>query len=252
MSGFDRYVKLYITAIAATDESRPTGDRRVSVTETKRDRLKPMVDEIARDLAVTRYGLAKCLHVPIGAVDEAAISTYVGEVQKVLSGGSARMALLVLAKAPPPRDPGFTIWDLDGCRILHQQLQVWMDAAYTSYRRAYRAAFPDEELGDRILSHAMNRRVAALKGFQFVRLTRLPAPPIPAAPSRKAGGHPAQYTRADGGEPTARGLYPVRRPYRTDAHAEPNSISKSKITLSASPCRACALSAAHLRVLFDL
>ena len=130
-----------------------------------------MIDEIARDLAVTRYGLAECLHVPIGAVDEAAISTYVGEVQKVLSGGSARMALLVLAKAPPPRDPRFPIWDLDGCRILHQQLQVWVDAAYTSYRRAYRAAFPDEELGDRILSHAMNRRVAALKGFQFVRLT---------------------------------------------------------------------------------
>ena len=34
--------------------------------------------------------------------------------------------------------------------------------------------------------------------------------------------------------------------------AEHNSIAKSKITLSASPCRACALSAAHLRVLFDL
>ena len=34
--------------------------------------------------------------------------------------------------------------------------------------------------------------------------------------------------------------------------AEHNSIAKSKITLSASRCRACALSAAHLRVLFDL
>jgi hypothetical protein len=44
-----------------------------------------MIDEIARDLAITRYGLAESVHVPIGAVDETAITTYVGEVQKVLS-----------------------------------------------------------------------------------------------------------------------------------------------------------------------
>jgi hypothetical protein len=130
-----------------------------------------MIDEIARDLAITRYGLAECMHVPIGAVDEKAISTYVGEVQKVLSGGSARTALLVLARPPPERDARFPIWDVDGCDILHRQLQVWVDVGYTRYRRAYRAAFPTEELGDRILSHTMNRRIAALQGFQFVRLT---------------------------------------------------------------------------------
>jgi hypothetical protein len=49
-----------------------------------------MIDEIARDLAITRYGLAECMHVPVSAVDEKAISTFVGEVQKVLSGRSAR------------------------------------------------------------------------------------------------------------------------------------------------------------------
>ena len=50
-------------------------------------------------------------------------------------------------------------------------LQVWVDVAYTRYRRAYQVAFPDEVLGNRIVSHTMNRRVAVLKGFQFVRLT---------------------------------------------------------------------------------
>src|SRR3954453_14686907 len=50
-------------------------------------------------------------------------------------------------------------------------MQVWVDVTYTRYRRAYRAAFPDEALGDRIISHTMNRRVAVLKGFRFVRLT---------------------------------------------------------------------------------
>ena len=130
-----------------------------------------MIDEIAREVAVTRYGLAACLHVPITAVDEAAITTYVGDVQRVLGRGSARRALLVQARPPPPRDPCFPIWDVEGCHILHQPLQVWVDVAYSRYRPAYRAAFPDEDLGDRILSHTMNRRVAALKGFRFVRLT---------------------------------------------------------------------------------
>lgn len=130
-----------------------------------------MIDEIARDLAITRYGLVECLHVPIGAIDEAAISTYVGDVQKVLGSGSARKALLVEAKAPPPRDLRLPIWDIAGCHILHQRLQVWVDVTYTKYRQAYRTAFPNEKLDNRILSHAMNRRVAKLKGFQFVRLT---------------------------------------------------------------------------------
>jgi hypothetical protein len=94
---------------------------------------KLMIDEIARDLAITRYGLAESLHVPIGAVDETAISTYVGEVQKVLSGGSARKALLVQAKPPPALDPRFPIWRIDGCQVLHQRLQVWADVAYTRY-----------------------------------------------------------------------------------------------------------------------
>lgn len=130
-----------------------------------------MIDKTARDQAVTRYGLAECLHVPVAAADEATISTYVGEVLKVLSGGSVHQALLVLARSPPARDPRLPIWGIDGCDILHQQLQVWVDVTYTRYRRAYRAAFPNEMLDGRILSHAINRRTAALQGFQFVRLT---------------------------------------------------------------------------------
>jgi len=73
-----------------------------------------MIDAIARELAITRYGLAESLHVPIAAVDETAISTYIGDVQKVLNGGSARKALLVHARPPPARDPRFPIWDIAG------------------------------------------------------------------------------------------------------------------------------------------
>ncbi len=130
-----------------------------------------MIDAIAQDIAVNRYGLAADLHVPIAAVDEEAIGTYVGQVQRVLSGRSSRRALLVLANPPPDPDMRLPISRMAGCDILHRRLQVWVDYSYTPYRRAYRKAFPEEPLDHLILSHTMNRRVAALKGFRLVRIT---------------------------------------------------------------------------------
>lgn len=130
-----------------------------------------VIDEVARNQAITRYGLATNLHVPIAAIDEAAIAAYIGTVRKVLNGGALRRALLVEIPPPPARDPRLPIWDVDGCDILYQRMQVWVDVTYTRYRRAYQAAFPSVDLGDRIMSHTMNRRVAVLKGFRFVRLT---------------------------------------------------------------------------------
>ena len=50
-------------------------------------------------------------------------------------------------------------------------MQVWVHVRYTRYRRAYRRAFPTEDITGKVLSHAMNRRVAVLKGFQYVRIT---------------------------------------------------------------------------------
>jgi hypothetical protein len=50
-------------------------------------------------------------------------------------------------------------------------MQVWVHVTYTRYRRAYQRAFPTENIDDKILSHAMNRRAAALQGFRYVRIT---------------------------------------------------------------------------------
>ena len=130
-----------------------------------------MIDEIARDRALTHHGIPLCLHVPIAAVDEAAISTHVGEIRAVLSGRGLRSAFLVEAYPPEPRDPSYPIWDEPGSAILHQPLQVWVHVGFTRYRRVWRRAFPDAPLGGAVLSHAMNRRIAALKGFAFVRIT---------------------------------------------------------------------------------
>jgi hypothetical protein len=132
---------------------------------------RPMIDAIARDQALHRYGIPECLHVPIAAVDEAAISTYVGEIRQTLSGRGHRKAFLVEAHAAPAIGRRYPIWDEPGCAIFHHPLQVWVHVGFTRYRQAYRRAFPDECIDDMVLSHALNRQVAALKGFNFVPIT---------------------------------------------------------------------------------
>ncbi len=55
--------------------------------------------------------------------------------------------------------------------MLHQPLQVWVHRTYGRYRRAYQRAHPEIDLDGLVLSHALNRRLAAARGFEFVRLT---------------------------------------------------------------------------------
>jgi hypothetical protein len=130
-----------------------------------------LVDQVAREIALTRWALPDCLHVPIAAVDETAITTYVGTIQRVLAEGSPRKALLVEIKEPPPIDRSLPIWDIEASPVLHMRRQVWVHVAFTGYRHAYRKAFPTESIDGMVLSHAMNRRVATLKGFAYVRIT---------------------------------------------------------------------------------
>lgn len=130
-----------------------------------------LTDNAAREVALTRWALPECLHVPIAAVDEAAITTYIGDIEQVLAEGSPRRALLVRAKEQRPIDRQFPIWELPASRILHEPRQVWVHIEFTRYRRAYRKAFPDEAIDGKVLSHALNRRMAALMGFSYVRIT---------------------------------------------------------------------------------
>lgn len=129
-----------------------------------------MLDPIASE-RVRRYGIPECLRVPIAALDEAAIEIYVGRIVRTLSRVGSRRAFLVEAHAPLPIDSALPIWESPGSTILHEPLQVWVHRDYRGYRRAYLRAFPDVGLHGRVLSHAMNRRLAAFKGFEFVRLT---------------------------------------------------------------------------------
>lgn len=128
-------------------------------------------DEIAKETALRRWVLPEGLHVPIAAVDPGAITTYVGEIVRTIAGRTSPRALLV--KVPPERarDSRLPIWDEPGSAVFFRPLQVWVHISYTRYRAAYRHAFPEDEITDKILSHAMNRRTAAAKGYNFVRIT---------------------------------------------------------------------------------
>lgn len=129
------------------------------------------IDQIARDIALHRYVIPECLHVPTAALNEEAITTYIGDIVQVLSKYTPNKAFLVQAKEPPPIDARLPIWELEGADILHRRMQVWVHVGYTRYRPAYQRAFPTEKIALKVLSHTMNRRTAVLKGFQYVRIT---------------------------------------------------------------------------------
>jgi hypothetical protein len=130
-----------------------------------------LTDETAKGIALNRWGLPECLHVPIAAVDENAIRNYVGNVERVVSGRGFRKALLVTIPECVEIDPLLPIGDHPNAGIFHARRQVWVHVAYKPYRPAYKRALPGENLDGLILSHTMNRDTAAHKGFDFVRLT---------------------------------------------------------------------------------
>jgi hypothetical protein len=75
------------------------------------------------------------------------------------------------------------IWNLPEAAVLHCPRQVWVHVNYSGYRRAYLRAFPNIDLSDLVLDHVMNRRVARLKGFTYLRIV-----PISRAANSSHGG----------------------------------------------------------------
>jgi hypothetical protein len=143
-----------------------------SVYPLRRRSIMPvLIDKTAKEIALSRWALPECLHVPIAAIDEDAIRNYIGTVEQVLAGGSPNRALLVTVPETIKIDPLLPISDHANAGIFHARQQVWVHIAYNRYRHAYRKAFPAEDITGQVLSHAMNRRTAALKGFDYVRIT---------------------------------------------------------------------------------
>jgi len=136
------------------------------------DKSRPAVrpiDEHATRIP-ERSGLQPCLYVPIAARDTSAIERYVGRIATQLMPKFPDKALLVEAYATETADVRMAIWDLPESAVLHLPRQVWVHVDYRAFRRAYLQAFPDSDLAGLVLDHVMNRRVARLKGFAYLRV----------------------------------------------------------------------------------
>lgn len=117
-----------------------------------------------------KSGLLPCLYVPLAARDTNAIERYVGRIVMELAPNSPDKALLVEAYEPEKPDERLAIWDVPEAVVLHSRMQVWVDVDYRAYRRAYIRAFPNVNLAGLVLDHVMNRRIARLKGFAYLRI----------------------------------------------------------------------------------
>lgn len=115
-------------------------------------------------------GLFPCLYIPVAARETDAIEKYVGKILAPLARGTPSKALLIEAYEPDKPDDRLAIWRHPEAAILHFPRQVWVHVDYTAYRRAYVRAFPDLDLSCFVLDHIMNRRVARLKGFTYLRI----------------------------------------------------------------------------------
>ena len=124
-----------------------------------------------------------CLHIPIAARDLNAIKTYVGDIVSQLSPRAEFKALMIAAHNTASPDTRLPIWSLPESSLLQNKTQVWVDVNYTGYRAAYARAFPDSSLNGLVLDHVLNRRLARMKGFSYLRIV-----PISRATNSSHGG----------------------------------------------------------------
>ncbi len=137
---------------------------KVTTSEVHLPRIR---DEAAYQQAIGEWGVPECLHVPVVAVDEDAITDHIGDIVEILSPGKA----FVVAIDPPPEpDIRLPIWNYPRANIFFEPFQVWVSTGYTRYRQAYVRAMGHDSVSDKVLAHVYNRRMAALRGYGFVRI----------------------------------------------------------------------------------
>lgn len=131
------------------------------------------VDKVAKEIAVTRFALPECLHIPVAARNYDALVSYVGHVRAMIADGGPPRAILVEPDIVPARDDRLPIWALPRAILLHASLQLWVHVDYPRYRTAYARAFPAEDIKALVIDHVTNRRISRLKGFEYVRLVAI-------------------------------------------------------------------------------
>jgi len=128
------------------------------------------VDPHARAMALERFALPECLHLPVAVRREEDIARFIGRTDRVVAAGSPCMAVLVNAVWVHPIDPTLAIWGEPRAAELRSETQLWVHVDYRGYRSAFERAFPGLLTSDMVVDHVLNRRVARLKDFQYLRV----------------------------------------------------------------------------------
>lgn len=126
------------------------------------------IDKIAEERGL-RF-MPSGLLIPIAARNEDSITKYIGTISEFIVKSNPTKALIVLIDEMPKINENLAIWNLPESKILYSFKQVWVHVEFNGYRKAYQKAFPEEDLTGFVLDHIMNRRVAKLKGFNYVRI----------------------------------------------------------------------------------
>lgn len=127
-------------------------------------------DPIAKAEALEKWVMPDSLHLPVAARDKNAVFRFVGNLVRELSPPSTDNAFLISVPPPNSINKKLAVWDIPESIMLHQPLQVWVHVDYGSYRKAYKEAFPEEDISSKVIDHVHNRRLARVKGFSYVRL----------------------------------------------------------------------------------
>lgn len=144
------------------------------------------VDQKAKERAL-RLGMPPDVLIPIGARDKHGISKYIGIIEDIAQVSPAS-AFIVRPPFCPALNKKLPLWKLKESEILHCNKQVWVHVDFKSYRAAYIKACPEEDVSALILDHILNRRVARLKGFDY-----LPILPVTKGVNTSSGGVTEKY-----------------------------------------------------------
>lgn len=128
------------------------------------------VDAHARTTAIEKFALPGCLHLPIAARREDDLYRFVGRSTRVVAAGKPAQAILIDVEWLVPADPELVIWRTPGAAELRRSTQLWVHVDFRGYRAAFERAFPGLLTPDMVVDHILNRRVARLKDFQFLRV----------------------------------------------------------------------------------
>jgi hypothetical protein len=77
-----------------------------------------LIDQAAKEIAVSKFALPECLHIPIAAVGEAAIRDYIGDPIRTIGRGMPSKALVVSVSDQPEIDQSLPIWQISSSSIL--------------------------------------------------------------------------------------------------------------------------------------